>query len=108
MHIVKKLLFVGQEQVKDNFLGQLGVEVNPHPLLKIGLNVEPIEYQGKKYNIWAAHEKSTDENVLMWGKNANMVVVFGDHTWYQRCLNLFPHTKVQMFQPHSILTNLEP
>jgi hypothetical protein len=108
MHIVKKLLFVGQEQVKDNFLGQLGVEVNPHPLLKIGLNVEPIEYQGKKYNIWTAHEKSTDENVLMWGKNSNMVVVFGDHTWYQRCLNLFPHTKVQMFEPNSIITNLEP
>ena len=106
---VKKILFVGNEDHKNNFLNQIGVEIETHPLFKLGVNVSPVLFQGKKYTIWDAHVNSSDQNILMWGKNSDMVVVFGnDTTWFHRCVNLFPNTKIQMFQSNSPIMNLEP
>jgi hypothetical protein len=97
-----KILLVGPSQdEKSNFIKSfLPPDVSDnhqeHTLFKLGVDITPIKFQGKNYDLWDAnpnHDSNHDENLILSSKGAKMIVVFGeDSSWYERMKSLFPAT----------------
>lgn len=112
-----KILLVGpsQEEKSDFIKSFLPPDViddhQEHTLFKLGVDITPIKFQGKTYNLWNAnpnHDSNHDENLISYGKGAKMVVVFGeDSSWYERMKNLFPQISIKMYDPESKIANLQ-
>lgn len=74
---------------------------------QVGLEVFPVHYQGKSYNIWDG-TSNLDEHLLSWGQGSKLIITFDDdESWVDRMKNLFPQTQVKPFNPDSKLANLQ-
>lgn len=115
-HIPKIFLIGGSQSGKTNFVKSFYSQTEQDSLFQnnlfikfmdLGVDPYPIKFEGKKYTLWNANI-SNDENLLMWGKNSDLIVVFGDDIeLFHHMSNLFPQIKVKMYNPQSKIDNLE-
>jgi hypothetical protein len=112
-----KILMVGPSQNEKknfvkSFLSHMVEDSQEHELFSLGVEISPIEFGGKKYNLWDAnpyHDSFHDENLISSGKGAKMILVFAEQeasSWFDRMKKLFPQIPVKMYNPDSKLENL--
>jgi hypothetical protein len=111
---VPKIFLVGPnvEQISSfvNYLKGEDSQHDPlgqHPLFNVGLQLEIVKFQNKTYDLWNANS-SKEEHLALWGVNSTFILLFGeDQTWYNRMKNMYPNTPIKIYNPLSIISNLE-
>ena len=108
---VPKIFLVGPSQSGKTTFVQSFIQQNPYLEIygngNIGLEAYPVKYNGKSYNLWDA-STHLDEHLLSWGQGSDLIIVFGqDQSWMAKMEILYPQTPIKMYNPESILSNLQ-